>query len=653
MEKKTSVFMMTALIALFSIGWTHPTEAIAQRVSLHGTTVKLGGGSGSAPDYVSGISENAFKPRTSRGEDGSYWAVCRVSGPASNVRIYRALGDPATTAWVNEISLEETPLRKPDIEIVSSADRGFVVYEVTADDVVECFWWQLSDPSYCGFSDVGEIANTGGYISIESDEVEYNGNNVNLYAAWKYNDGNVNLYSTCSIDLGINWAVPTPGAFEVETMPRGSGISYDPGSNSVFIVYSHSASDDLYVVRGDNPRSVLNWTRTNVTKAGMTDPYTATGITSNYENYILVTSEYNNDIAYAISEDGGASWSMSYFSESLFDLSWPSCDSNSDGYHSILYYSTQDGGMMRSKRAPHYGMSGFPTAWTSVVVNVDNAYNGLTSACIEEGDDDPKHGGAWSTGNSSLATSYFGWECTYYYAGLMVDLIPSSTPVVIEQGSTFNYDIYLENGSTITRTFDFWIDVTEPGGTTTEPTIGPIYDIRKRAGWSRTYSNRNLTVSASAPLGYYSYNAYVGTHPDYIDECDNFAFEVIAGPVPEGSSPSGNSDKLMDEWHIDGDPLLGEEITFEAHPDELELLGAYPNPFNPTTNISFSLPQAMKVSLTVYDVSGRLVAEVINGWRDAGSHEVTFDGSGLASGVYVYNFHTGNQQTSSKMMLVK
>jgi hypothetical protein len=57
--------------------------------------------------------------------------------------------------------------------------------------------------------------------------------------------------------------------------------------------------------------------------------------------------------------------------------------------------------------------------------------------------------------------------------------------------------------------------------------------------------------------------------------------------------------------------------------------------------------------LKIYDVSGRKVADLVNGWREAGSHAVTFDGSALASGVYLYRIEAGDYSAVSKMVLMK
>jgi hypothetical protein len=78
-----------------------------------------------------------------------------------------------------------------------------------------------------------------------------------------------------------------------------------------------------------------------------------------------------------------------------------------------------------------------------------------------------------------------------------------------------------------------------------------------------------------------------------------------------------------------------------------------PNPFNPITVASYELRVASYVILAVYNVAGRKVAELVNGWRDAGAHEVTFDASGLPSGVYFAKVTYDGQSQVQKLMLIK
>jgi hypothetical protein len=78
-----------------------------------------------------------------------------------------------------------------------------------------------------------------------------------------------------------------------------------------------------------------------------------------------------------------------------------------------------------------------------------------------------------------------------------------------------------------------------------------------------------------------------------------------------------------------------------------------PNPFNPTSIISYELQTSSRVSLNIFDISGRLVAILIDGWREAGSHEVTFDGSGLAAGIYLVNMKAGEFTATQKIVLLR
>ena len=79
----------------------------------------------------------------------------------------------------------------------------------------------------------------------------------------------------------------------------------------------------------------------------------------------------------------------------------------------------------------------------------------------------------------------------------------------------------------------------------------------------------------------------------------------------------------------------------------------YPNPFNPVTTIRFSLPKKDNVEIKVYDIEGREITTLLNNTMSTGAHEVKFDGSHLASGVYVYRIRTSHFTESKKMILLK
>jgi glucuronoarabinoxylan endo-1,4-beta-xylanase len=88
-------------------------------------------------------------------------------------------------------------------------------------------------------------------------------------------------------------------------------------------------------------------------------------------------------------------------------------------------------------------------------------------------------------------------------------------------------------------------------------------------------------------------------------------------------------------------------------PQTIQLFQNYPNPFNPTTEIRYRIPEAGHVSLKVYNMLGQVVATLFEGKQDPGSHVVTFDGSGISAGVYVYKLSVNDNATTKKLVLVK
>jgi len=79
----------------------------------------------------------------------------------------------------------------------------------------------------------------------------------------------------------------------------------------------------------------------------------------------------------------------------------------------------------------------------------------------------------------------------------------------------------------------------------------------------------------------------------------------------------------------------------------------YPNPFNPSTTIKFDIPKSTYAKLIIYDILGREVMKLIDEKIDAGSYDITWDGSGFASGTYIYKFVTDDFTDIKKMILVK
>jgi glucuronoarabinoxylan endo-1,4-beta-xylanase len=104
--------------------------------------------------------------------------------------------------------------------------------------------------------------------------------------------------------------------------------------------------------------------------------------------------------------------------------------------------------------------------------------------------------------------------------------------------------------------------------------------------------------------------------------------------------------------------FVTDEITTSVNgattvPDSFELSQNYPNPFNPTTQIRYSIPSAGNISLKVYNILGQEIATLFKGYRDAGNYIVEFDGTGLASGVYLYRITTDTFVETKKLLLLR
>lgn len=99
--------------------------------------------------------------------------------------------------------------------------------------------------------------------------------------------------------------------------------------------------------------------------------------------------------------------------------------------------------------------------------------------------------------------------------------------------------------------------------------------------------------------------------------------------------------------------LIGLDENRSNIPSEILLSNNYPNPFNPTTTIEYSLSQSGNVSLTVYNLIGEEVALLYSGNMPAGNHKVIWDASSLASGLYIYRLQAGEIVRTKKMLLLK
>jgi len=225
---------------------------------------------------------------------------------------------------------------------------------------------------------------------------------------------------------------------------------------------------------------------------------------------------------------------------------------------------------------------------------------------------------------------------------LDVALAPVAPPIVVPAiGGTFSFNISMTRLIGPMAPYAVWARIKNPDGTYTGNTLGPV-TINTPIGFTVT-RQRNQTVPGGWRPGVYLYLAYVNNAYGYpaIDSA-SFSWTKLA---------TGSDGPYVWEAICDGELLPGEVAV--AAPTTFAVTSAYPNPFNPSTSIAFTLPEASRVTLNVYDVNGRQVASLVNGMMDAGSHRVTFDGSSLSSGVYLYVLKNADQTATGKMVLMK
>ena len=88
-------------------------------------------------------------------------------------------------------------------------------------------------------------------------------------------------------------------------------------------------------------------------------------------------------------------------------------------------------------------------------------------------------------------------------------------------------------------------------------------------------------------------------------------------------------------------------------PSEYQLSQNYPNPFNPETTIDFQTDADSHVNISVFDINGNLVQELVNEWTESGSHRVKFSGHSIPSGIYFYKMTTNGFADIRKMTLIQ
>lgn len=172
----------------------------------------------------------------------------------------------------------------------------------------------------------------------------------------------------------------------------------------------------------------------------------------------------------------------------------------------------------------------------------------------------------------------------------------------------------------------------------------PQLSVPMPAGY-RIYPNYRLIHTPEFPEPFYSMNNDFGLVPaDFVaDPLTNLDLPHLAAldwylinPVKPGVAKTAS-----------------EEVRFATVPTAFVLNQNYPNPFNPQTTISYDLPEQTQVTLTVYDVTGKVVATLVDGWQEAGSYVQVWSAAQNSSGIYLCELRAGTFRQMRRMLLVK
>ncbi|MCA1801485.1 MAG: T9SS type A sorting domain-containing protein [Rhodothermaceae bacterium] len=181
----------------------------------------------------------------------------------------------------------------------------------------------------------------------------------------------------------------------------------------------------------------------------------------------------------------------------------------------------------------------------------------------------------------------------------------------------------------------------------------------KNTGGSKTYSITLLYATSEQQLEFNTVSVPLAGNTTHSIQPD---WEALSQSTLEIYIDNGNNGTIDDTLTVVNQTTsIERDRESPSLPETYNLAQNYPNPFNPSTVISYQLPAAGQVTIRVYDFLGREVALLVNEFKAAGRYEVTFDGSNLASGVYLYSIEAVNASGSRggifnqtrKMLLIK
>lgn len=334
------------------------------------------------------------------------------------------------------------------------------------------------------------------------------------------------------------------------------------------------------------------------------------------------------------STDAGATWQFEIIGRDGYTMV-----DNRPGYYPVFENFGQVAGIVDDNGVMHVTANGYsiyaPSAGDTTFAFAALYWNSRDRKWIAVSDEtiekDPNYDSAKRPGN--------GIGCAYPVPSATTD---GSNIFVVWQGSEYDGPTIREWTPTATDPdviyfTDLYYSVSGDGGVTW--TQAAVLPDQSAASVQESYPSVNRWLEVGVPS-----STEATAHFLYmVDEIPGTS--LFAANNTSGNGSSWNYEQVVISL-LDVDdsaPIV----------NSFELSQNYPNPFNPSTSIKYSVAERSNVTLKVFDMLGREVSTLINTTKDAGSYEVSFDASNLASGLYVYTLSAGNFTSSKKMMLMK
>jgi len=268
------------------------------------------------------------------------------------------------------------------------------------------------------------------------------------------------------------------------------------------------------------------------------------------------------------------------------------------------------------------------------------------------------HGGCSTTGSgNNNGTSTFNSAFWDALNPPSLTLTPINPPITIPPtGGSFQYEVEITNNSSSAQSFSFWTLVQFQNGSQTDPLFGPVpVDLDPGQTVSATLTQNVPPVDPAT----FTYIGRVGTFPTPVNASSSFVFTVTSSPTTTSiSDPVPESDWSVTVTEGAFTVLAETQAENSAIPGDFALGQNYPNPFNPSTTISYRVSEDTPVRITIYDLMGREVRELVNEHKSGGTYHVTWNGltntgSQVASGVYLYKMEAGDFVQTRKLILAK